>query len=72
MRRYMGLISPEGADPSLGGMYVGTIHSYCMNTLRRRWPREFHNDEILDDAARYALVQQGYDGYWAFPPSPRR
>jgi DNA helicase-2/ATP-dependent DNA helicase PcrA len=67
VRRYMGLISPGGTDPSLGGMYVGTIHSYCMNTLRRLWPREFHNDEILDDAARYALVQQGYDFVLGLP-----
>lgn len=67
VRRYMGLISPDGSDPGLGGMYVGTIHSYCMNTLRRLWPREFHNDEILDDTARYALVQQGYDFVLGLP-----
>jgi DNA helicase-2/ATP-dependent DNA helicase PcrA len=67
VRRYMGLISPDGSDPSLGGMYVGTIHSYCMNTLRRLWAREFHNDEILDDAARYALVQQGYEWVLGLP-----
>lgn len=67
VRRYMGLISPGGGDPSLGGMYVGTIHSYCMNTLRHLWAREFHNDEILDDTARYALVQQGYEWVLGLP-----
>ncbi len=61
VRRYMAKVSPEGEDPSLGGMYVGTIHSYCMNMLRRLWPREFHNDEILDDVGRYALIQQGFN-----------
>ena len=67
VRRYMGLMSSDGSDPSLGGMYVGTIHSYCLNTLRKLWPREFHNDEILDDTARYALVQQGYDFVLGLP-----
>ena len=33
VRRFMAKVSPEGEDPSLGGMYVGTIHGYCMNTL---------------------------------------
>lgn len=61
VRRFMSAISPDGDDPSLGGMYVGTIHSYCLNQLRALWPQEFHNDEIVDDVARYALVQQGFN-----------
>lgn len=60
VRRYMSVVSPDGDDPSLGGMYVGTIHSYCINTLRKLWPEEFHNAEIVDEVARYALIQQGY------------
>lgn len=61
VRRFMAKVSPDGEDPSLGGMYVGTIHSYCLNQLRALWPQEFHNDEIVDDVARYALIQQGFD-----------
>lgn len=67
VRKYMSAVSPNGEDPSLGGMYVGTIHSYCLNTLRRLWPRQFHNDEILDEVARYSLVQQGYDFVLGLP-----
>ena len=67
VRKFMAAVSPDGEDPSLGGMYVGTIHSYCLNQLRALWPQEFHNDEIVDDVARYALVQQGFDWTLGLP-----
>lgn len=59
IRRRIGKVTPEGDDPTLGGMYVGTIHGFCIRTLRELVPDRYHNYEILDDAARIALIQRG-------------
>lgn len=61
IRKYIQIAGGESdTDPSLGGMYVGTIHGFCLNTLRRLWPDEYHNDDVIDDVARYSLIQEGY------------
>jgi DNA helicase-2/ATP-dependent DNA helicase PcrA len=57
IREVIQRITPEGEDVTLGGMYVGTIHSYCLNSLRQLRPDRFHNYDILDEAARVAVVQ---------------
>ncbi|RAY10744.1 ATP-dependent helicase [Actinomadura craniellae] len=61
IRKYIQVVEEPGVDPSLGGMYVGTIHGFCLNTLRKTWPDEYHNDDVIDDVARYSLVQEGYN-----------
>lgn len=48
-------------DVTLGGMYVGTIHGFCLKSLRELSPDEYHNYDILDDAGRLALIQRGYN-----------
>jgi ATP-dependent DNA helicase UvrD/PcrA len=55
-------VTPEGQDATLGRMYVGTIHGFCLAQLRALEPDAYHNHDILDDGARLALVQKGYYG----------
>ncbi|GGO64364.1 ATP-dependent DNA helicase [Nonomuraea cavernae] len=61
IRKYIQVVEQPGVDPSLGGMYIGTIHGFCLNTLRNLWPDDYHNDDVIDDVARYSLVQEGYN-----------
>lgn len=55
-------ITPEDEDATLGGMYVGTIHGFCLKLLRELAPETYYNYDILDDAGRIALIQRGYHG----------
>lgn len=65
IRRWMGGLAPDGGDLALGGMYVGTIHGFCMDKLREYWPDEYHNYDILDEGARAALILRGFNGVLA-------
>lgn len=58
VRRWVDETTPEDRDPTLGGMYVGTIHSFCMQALRDLVPDRYQNYEVIDDAARVALIQR--------------
>lgn len=60
IRERIGWITPAGEDATLGGMYVGTIHGFCLAQLRALDPDTYHNYDVLDEASRYALVQRGY------------
>ncbi len=62
VRRWIGEITPKGEDINLGGMYVGTIHGYCLEKIREFWPNDYHNFDILDEAARAALILRGFNG----------
>lgn len=62
IRTHIERITPEGEDATLGGMYVGTIHGFCLKMLRDLAPETYYNYDILDDAGRIALVQRGYHG----------
>jgi DNA helicase-2/ATP-dependent DNA helicase PcrA len=61
IRQYIQAITPDEGDATLGGMYIGTIHSYCLKLLRELRPEVYHNYDIVDDIARVALVQRCYD-----------
>src|SRR5436309_10980273 len=37
IRKYIQLITPPGEDVTLGGMYIGTIHGFCLKMLREHW-----------------------------------
>ena len=52
----------EEMDSTLGGMYIGTIHGFCLKALRDFAPDEFYMFDVIDDAGRMALVEQGYYG----------
>lgn len=62
VRRWIGEITPKGEDVNLGGMYVGTLHGYCLEKVREFWPDDYHNFDILDEAARAALILRGFNG----------
>jgi len=55
-------ITAAEEDPTLGGMYVGTIHGFCLKLLRELAPEIYYTFDILDEAGRMALVQRGYHG----------
>jgi DNA helicase-2/ATP-dependent DNA helicase PcrA len=61
-------ITPAGEEVSLGGMYIGTIHGYCLQKIREFWPDEYHNYDILDEAARGSLIYRGFYGVLGMKP----
>lgn len=46
-------------DPSLGDMYVGTIHSFSFQLLKELDPR-YRNYEVIDETRQAALIYAGY------------
>ena len=62
IRSWITKITPPGDEASLGQMYIGTIHGYCLAKLREWWPDDYHNYDILDQAARTSLIQRGFNG----------
>ena len=57
----------SSADPALGDMYVGTIHSFCLQMLKDLNP-EFRRYEVMDEARQAALMMSNYQ---YFPDSDR-
>lgn len=57
IRRHLQAIVPE--EPSLGDMYIGTIHSFCLRVLKeqdagyRRW-------EVMDEVRQAALISANF------------
>src|ERR1700685_4535476 len=62
IRSWVGKIPPEGQEVSLGNMYIGTIHGFCIAKIREFWPDEYHNYDILDEGARSSLILRGFNG----------
>jgi DNA helicase-2/ATP-dependent DNA helicase PcrA len=62
IRYWLEKITPPGEEVSLGGMYIGTIHGFCLAKLREYWPDVYHNYDILDEGARTALILRGFHG----------
>lgn len=60
IRRWLEKIVSPDEDPKLGGMYIGTIHGFCLQTLRDFAPDEFYMFDVVDDAGRMSLIEQGY------------
>lgn len=46
-------------EPSLGDMYVGTIHSYCLRVLRERDP-SYRRFEVMDEIRQAALIATNF------------
>ena len=57
IRAHLEGILPD--DPALGDMYVGTIHSFCLQILRELNP-EFRRYEVMDEARQAALIMSNY------------
>src|SRR5438552_5500162 len=62
IRTWIQKITPSDVEVSLGNMYVGTIHGFCLAKLREYWPDDYHNFDILDEAGRAALILRGFNG----------
>jgi DNA helicase-2/ATP-dependent DNA helicase PcrA len=62
IRNWLQRITGEGEEVAFGGMYVGTIHGFCLAKIREYWPDEYHNFDILDEGARASLILRGYNG----------
>jgi len=62
IRSWIQKISSEEENVTLGGMYVGTIHGFCLLKLRELWPDDYHNYEILDETGSAALIHGGFYG----------
>lgn len=62
IRHWLEKITPADQEVSLGGMYVGTIHGFCLAKTREYWPDDYHNYDILDEGARAALILRGFHG----------
>jgi DNA helicase-2/ATP-dependent DNA helicase PcrA len=65
IRGWFEKITPRGEEVALGGMYIGTIHGFCLAKIREYWPDTYHNFDILDEAARAALILRGFNGLLA-------
>jgi DNA helicase-2/ATP-dependent DNA helicase PcrA len=62
IRYWLEKIISSGDEVPLGGMYVGTIHGFCLAKIREFWPDDYHNYDILDEGARAALILRGFHG----------
>lgn len=62
IRGWIDRITAEGDEVSLGEMYVGTIHGFCLAKIREFWPDDYHNYDILDEGGRAALILRGFNG----------
>src|SRR5258708_19639567 len=60
IRHHVQRITAEGADTTLGGMYVGTIHGFCLNLLRGLAPDDYHNYDVIDEASPLPLFHKAY------------
>ena len=65
IRRWLEEIAADEDDVSLGGMYIGTIHGFCLRALRDFAPDEFYMFDVVDEAGRVAVLEQGYNGVLA-------
>jgi len=68
VRRRLEDVASEGEEATLSGMYVGTIHAFCLKCLRDFAPDEYYNFDVLDDAGRISLIQKGLWGLLSFKP----
>ena len=65
IRAWLEKIATEEKEASLGGMFIGTIHGFCLQALRDFAPDEYYMFDVVDDAGRIAVVEQGYHGVLA-------
>ena len=60
IRRHLEVLEPE--DPAIGDMYVGTIHSFCLQILKEI-DADYRKYEVMDEGRQAALISRHfYDG----------
>src|SRR6185437_16915656 len=57
IRQHLEDLLPE--DPALGDMYVGTIHSFCLQLLKEIDPN-YRKFEVMDPARQAALIMTNF------------
>jgi DNA helicase II / ATP-dependent DNA helicase PcrA len=57
IREHLEKVSPD--DPALGDMYVGTIHSFCLQLLKEIDP-SYRKYEVMDEARQAALIMTNF------------
>ena len=57
IRLHLEDLDPE--DPSLGDMYVGTVHSFCLQLLKELDPT-YRGYEVMDEGRQAALLVSNY------------
>ena len=57
IRRHLEEMVPD--EPSLGDMYVGTIHSFCLRLLKELSP-QYRNWEVMDEVRQAALISTNF------------
>jgi DNA helicase-2/ATP-dependent DNA helicase PcrA len=60
VRQKLQMVAEPGEGATLSGMYVGTIHAFCLKCLREFAPTEYYNFDVLDDAGRMSLIERGF------------
>ena len=49
IRSWLERVTEEYDEPTLGGMYIGTIHGFCLKALREFAPPDYYMFDVLDD-----------------------
>jgi len=60
IRQHLEELNPN--DPPLGDMFVGTIHSFCLDTLRALDP-SYRRYEVMDEARQAALIMTRFANF---------
>lgn len=67
IRAWLQRVALPEEDPTLGGMFIGTIHGFCLSVLREIAPDDYYVYDVLDEAGRISLLTQGYHNVLALP-----
>lgn len=67
IRKWLQDVALPEEDVSIGGMYIGTIHGFCLQALRELAPDAYYMMDVLDEAGRVSFVEQGGYGVLAMP-----
>lgn len=59
IRESLQLVTEDDEDSNLGGMFIGTIHAFCLRALRDFAPATYYMHDVLDEPGRISLLEQG-------------
>ena len=59
IRKSLLSVSSTEADATLRGMFIGTIHAFCLQALREFASADYYMHDVLDEAGRISLLEQG-------------
>ena len=59
IRESLQSVTEDNEDSNLGGMFIGTIHAFCLRALRDFSPAAYYMHDVLDEPGRISLLEQG-------------